>query len=373
MKNSTTYYRFVACQTRIQLHEGGTRSGKTYGIVQGLIELCYHNAGAAMVISIVRKTFPSLRATVYRDFVDILTAADWYDISAHDRTNHTYQLFGNLVEFFSVDQYEKVKGRKRHVLFVNEATDLALQEWRQLVLRTTWRIVADYNPEPTQHWLYDQVATREDCTTYHSTYKDNPHLPPEVIQEIELLREQDPEYWAVYDLGQRGKSRDLVFVHQNIVDEIPAGYRLVRYGFDDGFAISQLAVAAVYSNGHGYLLDEVLYGVGLDASDVAQAMRGREPAIIVADPENPRMLRDLRKFGMTVVPIDKPANSRQENIRTMQSRPLLILRSATNLVKEFDGYKYLKDQDGQPSKIPEKKNDHLIDAAMYAKIGRAHV
>jgi len=47
---------------RFIINEGGSRSSKTYSLCQMLIVYCYQNKNK--VVSIIRKTFPALRATV---------------------------------------------------------------------------------------------------------------------------------------------------------------------------------------------------------------------------------------------------------------------------------------------------------------------
>ena len=79
MKQPATYYHVKGCGTRIQVHQGGTRSGKTYSILQSIVELCYENENAGAVITIARKTFPALRATAMRDFFEILEREDIYN------------------------------------------------------------------------------------------------------------------------------------------------------------------------------------------------------------------------------------------------------------------------------------------------------
>ena len=170
-KLPATYYHVRNSKKRIQVHQGGTRSGKTYSILQSLIELCHKNSG--LVVTICRKTFPALRATAMRDFFEILENEDAYNVELHNKSEGTYQLWGNLVEFISVDQPQKVRGRKRDVLFINEANEITLEDWRQLILRTTGRIIVDFNPSDEFHWLYD-LPNRDDCDFFKTTYKDNP-------------------------------------------------------------------------------------------------------------------------------------------------------------------------------------------------------
>ena len=124
MRQPATYYHVKNCRAKVQVHQGGTRSGKTFSICQALIELCHRNENSGAVITIARKTFPAIRASVMRDFFEILEREDIYDVNLHNKSEATYILFGNLVEFISVDQPQKVRGRKRDILFVNEANEL---------------------------------------------------------------------------------------------------------------------------------------------------------------------------------------------------------------------------------------------------------
>ena len=131
-----------------------------------------------------------------------------------------------MIEFISLDQPTKIRGRKRDLLFINEANELNYEDWQQLIFRTTEQIIIDYNPSDEYHWIYDKVLTRDDVDFYQTTYLDNPFLEKTLIQEIERLKDIDENYWRVYGLGERGKSRSLVFNFQTI-HNIPPDQMLV--------------------------------------------------------------------------------------------------------------------------------------------------
>jgi phage terminase large subunit len=132
-----------------------------------------------------------------RDFFEILSKGGNYKPELHNKSSATYKLFGNLVEFISADQPQKLRGRKRHILYINEANELSLEDFRQLILRTTTRTVIDYNPADEYHWIYDHVLERNDVEFFKTTYKDNPFLEQSVIDEIERFKETDENYWHI--------------------------------------------------------------------------------------------------------------------------------------------------------------------------------
>src|ERR1043165_4273974 len=121
---------FFQGDKRFLIHSGGSRSGKTWSILQSILIWCYQQTGKTY--SIVRKSFPALRGTAYRDFIELLKQLDLYNEQHHNKSEHTYTLNGNLIEFISVDQSQKIRGRKRDVLFCNEANELTVEEFRQL-------------------------------------------------------------------------------------------------------------------------------------------------------------------------------------------------------------------------------------------------
>ena len=146
------------------------------------------------MITIVRKSFPAVRGTVMRDFFQILRDHHMYLEESHSKSNNEYYVNNNVAEFISLDQPQKIRGRKRDLLFINEANELNFEDWQQLVFRTSEQIIIDYNPSDEFHWIYDKVLTRDDCSFYQTTYKDNPFLPQQIVEEIERLKDTDENY-----------------------------------------------------------------------------------------------------------------------------------------------------------------------------------
>ena len=145
IKTNIVYRHLLKSRNKIIVEQGGTRSGKTFNILLYIIfEYCLKNNNKT--ITIARKTFPSVRATVMRDFIDILKQYGLYREEHHNKSSSEYKLNNNLVEFISVDQPQKIRGRKRDILFINEANELDFEDWQQLVFRTTEKIIIDYNP-----------------------------------------------------------------------------------------------------------------------------------------------------------------------------------------------------------------------------------
>ena len=85
---------------RFIINEGGSRSSKTYSLCQMIIVYCIQHPNK--VVSVVRKTFPALRATVMRDFFEIMKSMEIYDVQSHNKSEHIYTFpNGSIVEFLA--------------------------------------------------------------------------------------------------------------------------------------------------------------------------------------------------------------------------------------------------------------------------------
>ena len=372
MRQPSTYYQARTCEKKIQVHQGGTRSGKTWSILNVLIELCYKNEDANIVITIARKTFPALRASVMRDFFTILNNEDIYNPNLHNKSEATYQLYGNLVEFISVDQPQKVRGRKRDILFVNECNEISREDWRQLLLRTTNRTLIDYNPSDEYHWIYDDILEREDVAFFKTTYKDNPFLEQNVIDEIERFKETDENYWRVYGLGERGVNVAAVFPNWGTIDKIPERAKLVAYGLDWGFTNDETAVVSVWREDYTLYIKEHLYQTGLTNRDISMKLDvmdlNRTP--IICDSAEPKSIEELHRLGHNVKPAKKGPDSIRLGIDVMKRHKLVLLSDSFNAQKEFRNYRWEQDKNGVNLGKPKDHKNHIIDAVRYVCLNR---
>jgi phage terminase large subunit len=151
---------------RFVLSVGSSRSSKTYSMMQWIMLECLQNPNKGMLISVVRASFPSLRRTVYREFVDMLKSYNLYDENKHNKTEHLIEISGNYVEFFSLGDSQKIRGAKRTHLYLNEVNEIPYESAQQLFLRTEGRVFMDQNPSDVWHFSY-RMKDREDVDYIH--------------------------------------------------------------------------------------------------------------------------------------------------------------------------------------------------------------
>ena len=342
--------------------QGSSRSSKTYNI---LIRLAIEAMLTPnIVVSVVRKTLPALKATALRDFKEILTSWGFWEEKRLNKTDLIYSLpNGSIVEFFSTDDEQKVRGRKRHILFVNEANELDYLEYQQLKFRTSSYAILDYNPSfDDEHWI-SKLNNREDVFHFITTYKDNPFLEQTIIQELESLQDTNQALWKIYGLGLQARVEGLIFPNWRLVDEIPAGAKRQGAGIDFGFTNDPTAIIDCGLYGQDLYLHVRAYATRMMTNDIADSLKLRKDLIAYADNSDPRLIEEIRAQGVRIEGVPKPKIITRVN--SMQKYRLNITRGSTNLIKEVKNYCYQQDRSGNWLNMPIDKFNHGFDAAGY--------
>jgi phage terminase large subunit len=358
-------------KSRIVILEGSSRSSKTYSVCQFFVLKMLNEFE---LFSMVRKTLPALKASAYKDFLEIVKNAGIYVPKKHNKSDFTYKLRRGEVEFFSVDQYEKVKGRKRKYLFINEANELSYDDFIQLALRTTGTIILDYNPSHDKfHWIETKIKTRNDIEIIHSTYKDNPFLNQETINEIERLKDADENLWKIYGLGIMGEIKNLIYTHWQHCDTLPDGERIywLDFGFNNPTSLGEISI-----KDDNIYCKELIYESRLTNQDLMNRMKTMDiprDIPIYADSEDPGRIKEIQQAGFNCIGTTKGKDSVRKGIDTLKARGLYITKDSINTLKEIRGYKYIE-KNGEPTEEPVKFNDHSLDGirgSIFSHLQRA--
>jgi len=354
---------------RITILQGGTRSGKSYSAIQFLITKALE--GSDLSISIVRKSFPSLRISALRDFKSIMKGwgiweeTNWYA----SENSYTFEN-GSTIEFLSVQDSERRKGTKRNILFIDEANELDYEDFFQLFIRTTDKTILAYNPSfPTNHWIFQQVLTHPEAKRYISTYKDNPFLDDNLVMEIERLEKTSPSYWKVYGLGIEGVVEGLIFDNVEVVDIIPDESELMGYGIDFGYTNDPTALVSLWKTPEGILFDEICYEKGLLSNQIGNFIRAAYnqwgTKEVIADSSDPRLIEEVFRQGINIKPAVKGPDSILAGIDLMKQHKIYVTKTSKNLVDEFYSYTYKKNKNEEFLNEPVDTNNHAIDACRY--------
>jgi phage terminase large subunit len=374
IKGTPVLNKIMASKKRFVLSVGSSRSSKTYSMLQWILIHCISNPGKGDYISVVRASFPSLRRTVYREFVDLLKEQGMYSEDRHNKTEHTIEIAGNFVEFFSLGDSQKVRGAKRDYLYLNECNEIPYEMAQQLFLRTEQRVFMDQNPSDIWHWSF-KMKDKDNVDYIHSTYLDNPFLTKATIDQIEGYKDTDENFYRIYALGLPGFSTTTIYSHWKEYrekdmkvysedGEEQPWYDTYVYGLDVGYG-HEMALTKCYFKEDEVWVEEIVYQSGLTSNDLIKLINDlglNKDTDMWVDAAAPSMIEDLRRAGYNAKSADKKV---KEGIDMIKSKKLNIEESSTNLVNEMRKYQW-KSKNETIIYEPVKIGDDLVDAMRYA-------
>jgi phage terminase large subunit len=355
-KAKTEKYEVVSLQ-------GSARASKTYNTVIWLIIFLIQNPGKRL--SIVRKTLPAIKGSVFVDFKEVLLKIGAFDKKQLNKTELIYTFSnGSWVEFFSTDDEQKIRGRTRDILFVNEANEVSYLEWTQLQLRTKEFTVIDYNPSfGEDHWIN---TVNKEKRTYHlkTTYKDNPFLEQRIVDEIESLQHKNKSLWTIYGLGERASIEGLVFEIE-IINEIPSEVKWKRGGIDFGYTNDPTSIVEVGMLENILYVDERCYRTQMLARDIIHECRKMEGYKFISESADPRLVQEIYNGGINIHSVEKFKGSIQAGVDKMKEFRICVTKRSTNTIKEFRNYTYQQDKEGKWLNEPIDMYNHSIDSIRY--------
>src|SRR3990167_4344835 len=349
---------------RIRAVQGGTGASKTVSILLLLIDNCQSDTTPTLT-SVVSESFPHLKRGVMKDFLMIMKSHNYFKDAAWNRSDYTYSFeTGSKIEFFSADQPGKVRGPRRDRLFINEANNVPYETFDQLEVRTNDFVYIDWNPV-SSYWFDEEVKEkRNDVGHCIVTYKDNEALSQNIVQSIEQ-RKGNKNWLKVYGLGELGEISGKIFNNWQFIDDIPHEARLMSYGLDFGYSNDPTAIVAIYAYNGGYILDEITFQKGLSNKQIADILKIKEQAPVMADSAEPKSIDEIYSYGINILPSPKGPGSVQQGIQYVQGERISVTKRSVNVIKEYRNYLWQTDKDGKILNVPEHHFSHSLDAIRY--------
>lgn len=374
IKFTPVFQKIKSSSKFIIINVGGARSSKSHSICQILIEKMVTESNK--VFGITRKTFPALRMTTMQMFFDLLKDYGIYKDENHNKTFSSYTHGTNRVQFFGLDEADKIKSTEFNYIWMEEANEFSYDDYVNLKLRISGKhlpgemnhLYLSLNPTDSNGWIPMRAAKEEDTEVIKSTFKDNSFLSPEYVKALTDMMYYDENYYRVYALGEWGKIEGRIFTNYEVLPELPKMPDAKwAYGLDFGL-VNPSALVKVYLWNDKFYLEEKVYKSGMTVQDIIEKLGHEERGEIYADPSAKMMTAEIHQAGFLAFDGHKGV---KESIDLMQRQKLYIPQSSANLIKEIQSYCWKKDPnipEGYLSE-PVKINDHAIDAARYAVYG----
>ena len=360
MNTTNVFSQLLRAESRYVISQGGTSSSKTYSMLQLLYLIAFKKQGVH--ISVVSETLPHLKRGAMRDFFKILITDKLYSEKYHDKTNNIYMVGNSMIEFFSADSGDKVRGARRDYLFINECNNVSFETYNQLEVRTKNQIYLDYNPSH-EFWVHEYLLKPEiEHTFIKSTYKDNPYLDSNIVKSIESRRYTDLNWWRVFGEGELGFSESLIFTHWRQTKNIPEGN--VAYGLDFGYNHPTALIKVTEHDGRFYA-EQLIYESHLTNQQLIERLKQlniNRSAEIFADYSRPESIREIYLAGFNIKDANKDV---KKGIDSVKSKELYIHEGSIDLIKELRSYSWKKDRNEKLLEEPIKTLDDACDALRY--------
>lgn len=399
----TKLYRYV-------INSGGSRSGKTYSIIQIFIIFLMFRKN--FQISAYRNLRVDCIDTVGKDVSNILESVPGLrEKFTHNKKDATWtcKKTGSVLILAGTEKIHKALGSGNDIVFLNEISEFSKAVFDQLDQRCRELIVIDYNPSK-DFWI-EIYRENPKAKFLHSTYKDNIQFLTEgIITKLEsynpfeegstevidsilcykgkpiTARNQPPPHidnvkngtadrymYEVYCLGLGSEKPNRILKGWKKCSDMYFDNLEYKsyFGLDFGISAPTAFTEIKFDGDKTFFIKERLYKpsseMGMPIYKYLKDIIHVKPRdLIVADSAKSTMVQDLQLGGLFAVPALKGAGSIAKRISQLQSFKVYYTKSSTNLAKEYFEYSYKLDRYGLTTdEVDPRSDDHLIDSASY--------
>lgn len=209
---------------RFKVAYGGRGSSKTRTFVTLLVTNCLYHGWRIVCLREIQK---SIEDSVYQE---ILEEIDRRGLSEHFnplKTEIQCATSGGTFRFEGLlRNQQKLKGYSSFdCAWVEEAANVSADSWKFLIptiRKKGSEVWASFNPESPLDDTYKRFVTervypdykdgKRYCISKKINYTDNPRFPQELIDDMELMRENDPDLFEHVYLGEPVANSDLAII-----------------------------------------------------------------------------------------------------------------------------------------------------------------
>lgn len=399
------------------LVSGPAGTGKSRAVLEKINAMALENPGMRGLM--LRKTGVSFTSsglvTWKRDVIPELIevgAVEYYGGSREEPAQYRYAN-GSTIVLGGMDKASKIMSTEYDVIFVQEATELTLDDWESLTTRlrngvvSFQQIIGDANPAEDTHWLKKRCDA-DNTAILHSRHEDNPIL----YDDDGELTKVGADYIAKLDAltgvrhrrlrdGEWSSAEGVVYeewdsaVHLIDPFQVPddwSRYWAIDFGFTNPFVCQWWAEDP---DGRLYLYREwyrtqwlvaehaaALMSVVTDAESVWTEPK---PQAIICDHDAEGRAQLVHLLGIGTVSAKKAVSDGIQAVKArlkvagdgkprlyvmrdalIERDPLLIeATKPTCFAEEIGAYAWDQRPGKPPKEEPIKKDDHSMDCARY--------
>ena len=280
-----------------------------------------------------------------------------------------------------------------NTVLIEEAEEIGEGEFRTLddTLRTIQgdiHIIMMLNPPPKNHWIIQKWFDLEeseqegfyipklktsitDTLFITGNYRNNiDNLDKHTVERYEHYKITKPDYYWQMITGLvpevvRGK----IYRGWELINEVPKGATLLRFGVDWGWYPDNSAVIALYYYDGKYIIDELVVGTELEHEVLVAKIKnvsGWERIVAVCGADEPSSINIFQKHGIKAEKCDNSKGSVDYGIKIVSSKKIMVTKRSVNVWAGYEIYAWAEDKDGNPKGEPNHNGSDPMDAVRYA-------
>ena len=380
---------------------GGYGSSKSYHVVSKIMLKLLQEKRKCLV---VREVFDTHRDSTYSLFMEI---AEKMGIDT-DKCFKTSPLSaklpnGSTIIFKGMDKPAKLKSiNDVSIIWLEECSEVKYEGYKELLgrlrhMKVSNHIICSTNPIDEGNWTYkhffkdeennnivlddailysDRIVIKDNTYYHHSTCDDNYYLPSDYREELEKMKEYDPDLYRVARLGRYGVNGVKVLPQFEVMDEADMMNRIANipsrwyfYGMDFGFETSYNALMSVVvddKNKDLYIFDEY-YKNKMTDDKTAIEIASYKDKLITADCAEPKTIKYYQQQGFKMRKCKKFAGSRLQNTKKVKRfRHIYCSSKCKNTIRELKNLTYAKKKNGELIYDEFNIDPHTLSAIWYA-------
>ena len=392
--------KFKDDEAKVFVIEGGQGAGKTISILMLLIDYMERNKSEVTICS---AQLSKLKDTALNDYIKIRKDWNVFDRNKFNKSESNYSYgAGHFTEFLGLDKADVGKGRRRKIVYINEANKISLKQYTDITARADI-VIIDFNPD-NKFYGHDLI---NDFNYIRLSYLDNEYISDNekrnilsykskgflnpYLEDYDISGNVKSEYWAnkwrVYGLGQTGGVEGRIFYwkkynyHDYLKLNAPKIYT-VDWGKQDPFAIGEMKYydGMLINHELNYKSENEIRN-NMSSSQIAQ-ISGRDgdgfvtwmfeklnipkDGIIICDSNRPDKIISLRRAGWEYArAVDGSSKKILDGIDLLHNLDVYYTDTSTNIEYEQRVYCWDKDKNENHLEKPIDQDNHHMDRIRY--------
>lgn len=378
------YSTIISSDARYHVVIGGRSSGKSFAMTT-IMSLMLLEPDTKILF--LRKTLTSAHLSIIPEFLEKLEMIGIEDEFNITKTEIFHKNNGSCIYFRGIQSSSS--DNTANLKSINGVSIVCFDEMEELTDESTFdkidysvrkkdkinKVICIMNPTTKEHFIYNRFYSsvgvsdnfngiKENVNYIHTTYLDNiNNINESFIEQANLLKVRNPEKYKHVLLGAwLPKAEGVIFDNWTLGD-FKHNDNMI-WGCDWGFSIdpTTLIHISIDKAQKKIWLKEECYKAKMTTDDIAELMLHRCGSdLVIADSAEPRLIDELNKKGLNVLPAAKGPGSIREGIALLLNYEIIIDYSSLNLIKEANNYAW----NDKKSETPIDAWNHCWDSVRY--------